>query len=137
MSTTVLIVEDDDMIREMMDLTLTQAGFNVVSASSGEGGLDMLRRVSVKLVLLDVHMPRMSGLEVLAALRRTVTAPPPVLMVTANAASETVREAVRLGCAGYVVKPFTPDALVARVRKTLATAIAPTQVQTQEAVLNL
>ena len=62
MTATVLIVEDDSMIREMMDIVLSQAGYNVTSAGSGESALDLLKRVKVDLVLLDVHMPHMSGL---------------------------------------------------------------------------
>lgn len=126
MTITVLIVEDDDMTREMMDITLSQAGYAVLAAGSGEAALALLRRVRVGLVLLDVHMPRMSGLEVLAAIRRTIRSGPAVLMVTANREPETVEEAIRLGCAGYVAKPFTPSTLLARVARALARTPAMT-----------
>ena len=120
MSATVMIVEDDEMIRELMDITLSQAGYGVTTAGSGASALDLLKRVRIDLILLDVHMPHMSGLEVLAAMRRSGRSTPPVLMVTANRQAETVKESMRLGCAGYVAKPFTPDGLLGRVAKALA-----------------
>jgi len=119
MKTAILIVDDDSSIREMMDVVLTQAGFQVASASSGETALDLMKRSRFALVLLDIHMPRMSGLDVLGAMQRLPKAPP-VLMVTADGQSSTVREAMALGCVGYVAKPFKPADLVERVRRALS-----------------
>ena len=120
MTSTVMIVEDDDSIREMMDITLSQAGYSVVAVGSGESAMDLLKRVKVGLVLLDVHMPRMSGLDVLMAMSRMGRPSPPVLMVTANRHADTVAEAVRLGCIGYMAKPFAPGDLLGRVARALA-----------------
>ena len=118
MSVTVMIVEDDDMVREMMDITLSQAGYRVTSVGSGESALDLLRRIKVDLVLLDIHMPQMSGLDVLMAMGR-MGRNTPVLMVTANRQAETVAEAMRLGCVGYMAKPFAPTDLLGRVNRVL------------------
>ena len=120
MTATVLVVEDDDMIREMIDITLSQAGYCVASAGSGASALDLLKRVKVDLVLMDVHMPRMSGLDVLIAMTRMGRARPPVLMVTANRQADTIAEAMRLGCIGYMAKPFAPGDLLGRVARALA-----------------
>lgn len=120
MSATVMIVEDDESIREMMDITLSQAGYAVIPAGSGESALDLLKRVKIDLILLDVHMPRMSGLDVLKAMTRRGRSMPPVLMVTANRQADTVAEAMRLGCVGYVAKPFEPTELLDRVARALA-----------------
>ena len=125
MSATVMIVEDDEAIREMMHITLSQAGYAVASAASGESALDMLKRIKVDLVLLDVHMPRMSGLDVLNAMARMGRRKPPVLMVTANRQANTVAEAVRLGCVGYMAKPFAPADLLGRVSRALTRGPAP------------
>ncbi len=119
MSKAVLIVDDDPSIREMMDVILTQAGFRVSATSNGEAALDLLKRSRFALVVLDIHMPRMSGLDVLAVMEK-LSGMPPVLMVTANSAPDSVREAVGLGCSGYLAKPFSPAALVARVRHALS-----------------
>lgn len=119
MTPAVLIVEDEEMIREMMDITLTQAGYRVTTVADGFAALEVLRHQTVQLILLDVHMPRMSGLEVLAKIKRRVKPTPPVLMVTANRNVDTVREAMKLGCAGYIAKPFAPAVLVARVKSAM------------------
>jgi DNA-binding response OmpR family regulator len=119
MTASILIVEDDDMIREMMDVILTQAGYNVSLAASGDAALDLLKRSRFQLVLLDVHMPRVSGIDVLKTMQALGRTMPPTVMVTANRNAETVGEAMKLGCVGYVAKPFTPDALRARVRSAL------------------
>jgi DNA-binding response OmpR family regulator len=122
---TVLVVEDDGMIREMIDITLSQAGYRVTTAGSGESALDLLKRVKVDLVLLDVHMPRMSGLDVLMAMAKSGRKAPPVLMVTANRQASTVAEAMRLGCIGYMAKPFAPGDLLGRVARAVARRAVP------------
>lgn len=119
MSTHVMIVEDDESVREMMDIALSQAGYQVSAVSNGQSALDLLNRQRFQLVLLDVHMPRMSGLELLGAMRRMKTAPP-VVMVSANTQGETVRQALSLGCSGYLAKPFSPRDLVERARWAMA-----------------
>lgn len=118
MKTSILVVDDDANIREVIHAILSHAGFEVAVVSNGEAALDLLKRSRFALVLLDVHMPRMSGINVLAAIRRLPKAPP-VLMVTADGQSATVREAMSLGCVGYVAKPFKPAALVERVHRAL------------------
>lgn len=134
MKPTVLIVEDEEMIREMMDITLTQAGYCVTTAPSGPAALQVLKHQRVQLVLLDVHMPGMSGLEVLEKIKRRVRPTPPVLMVTANRNAETVTEAMRLGCAGYVAKPFTPADLIARIKSVgIKNSSAPVRAQVEPA----
>ena len=131
MSATVMIVEDDEMIREMMDITLSQAGYGVTAVGSGESALDLLKRVKVDLVLLDIHMPKMSGLDVLMAMSRMGRNTPPVLMVTANRQARTVKEAVRLGCVGYMAKPFVAGDLLGRVTRAL-TARPPSRLDCVE-----
>ncbi|WP_269516034.1 response regulator transcription factor [Brevundimonas subvibrioides] len=118
MKPAILVVDDDDSIREVIHAILTQAGFQVAVAANGEAAIALLKRSRFDLMLLDVHMPRMSGLEVLAAMKKIADAPP-VLMVTADSQTATVREALSLGCSGYVAKPFTPATLVERVRRVL------------------
>ncbi|ADL00538.1 response regulator transcription factor [Brevundimonas subvibrioides] len=124
MKTSILVVDDDENIREVIHAILTQAGFQVAVVSSGEAALAMVKRSRFALMLLDVHMPRMGGLDVMAAMRRLVEAPP-VLMVSADSQSRTVREAVALGCVGYVAKPFSPGSLVDRVRRALKQPMSP------------
>jgi two-component system chemotaxis response regulator CheY len=117
MSARILIVDDHEAIRSIIDAILTHAGYECMTAGTGETALQMARRFRFDLVILDVNMPQMSGLEVLARIRRWA---PSVLMVTANSSVDTVREAVALGCDGYVAKPIEPAALLGRVQRVLA-----------------
>ncbi len=121
----VMIVEDNAAAREMMSAVLGPAGFRISAVSNGEAALDLLNRSWFELVLLDVHMPRLSGLEVLEAIGR-LSRKPPVLMVSANTQGETVRKAVSLGCIGYVAKPFLPGELIERARWALAGPVSMT-----------
>jgi CheY-like chemotaxis protein len=119
MSAHVMVVDDNESVREMMHIALSQAGFEVSAVASGEAAMDLLGRRHVQLVLLDVHMPRMSGLEVLAAMAGLETMPQ-VVMVSADAECATVRQALSLGCSGYLAKPFLPRDLIERTRWALA-----------------
>jgi DNA-binding response OmpR family regulator len=119
MNVHVMVVEDDEAAREMMDIALSQAGFQVSAVSNGEAALDLMNRQRFALVLLDVHMPRLSGLDVLQAIGR-LKRRPPVLMVSADTQGDVVRKAVGLGCIGYVAKPFLPKELIERTRWALA-----------------
>lgn len=120
MSRKILTVEDEPIIREMIELVLSGAGYVVAPAGSGRDALDMLSRNRFDLVLLDVHMPRMSGLEVLERMKTIGRPMPPVLMLTADREISTVTAARDRGCVGYVVKPFTPEMLLERVRRAMA-----------------
>lgn len=119
MNVHVMVVEDNEAARDLMDVALSQAGFQVSAVSNGEVALDLMSRQRFGLVLLDVHMPRLSGLEVLEAIGRLKNKPP-VLMVSADTDGKIVRKAVGLGCIGYVAKPFLPNDLITRARWALA-----------------
>jgi len=119
MPTTILIIDDDPLIRQVADLVLTQAGYTVISASTGESGLQMIDHVRAHLVLLDIQMPDMSGLAVLNMLRRHRHNKVPVMMLTAKGDIETVKAALSAGADGYMVKPFKADDLVRRVQAAL------------------
>jgi DNA-binding response OmpR family regulator len=118
MSESILVVEDDAMIRDIADRILTGAGFTVAPVSSGSAALDLLKRVRFDLVLLDIHMPGMSGFDLQDHMRR-LSLKVPVVMMTADRGLSTVAAARERGCIGYVVKPFLPETLVERVRKAL------------------
>ena len=119
MATTILVIDDDPLIRQVADLVLTQAGYAVVSASTGEAGLKMIDHTRAHLVLLDIQMPDMSGLAVLDMLRRHRRNKVPVMMLTAKGDIETVKAALSAGANGYMVKPFKADDLVRRVQAAL------------------
>jgi two-component system chemotaxis response regulator CheY len=114
MALKVLIVDDSSAMRAVVKKTLRAAGFKMeqcLEAADGAKALDILRDQPVDLVLSDLHMPNMDGLDLLRNLNKENLIPPCFIMVTTEGRKERLREALSLGARGYVVKPFQPEAL--------------------------
>jgi two-component system, chemotaxis family, chemotaxis protein CheY len=113
MSLDVMIVDDSAAIRKILQRVLIQADVpigKVIEAGDGQDALEKLKGVTVGLILSDINMPNMDGLQLLAALKaQDQTKGVPVIMVTTEGSSNKVMEAVSLGAAGYVRKPFTAE----------------------------
>ena len=120
MDARILLVEDDPSIREVTTIGLRNAGFTVETAADGAAGLERFASDPFDLVLLDVMLPRLDGLEVCRAIRRTSTVP--VVMLTARADTMDVVIGLEAGADDYVKKPFEVPELVARVRAALRRA---------------
>ncbi len=114
---TVLVVDDEQSIRELVGGYLRREGYDVVPAASGEEALDVLRGRAVDLVILDVRLPGIDGLETLRRVRRGSSVP--VLLLTARAEEPDRIVGLELGADDYVTKPFSPREVVARVRAIL------------------
>jgi nitrogen regulation protein NR(I) len=107
----ILIIDDDYQIRQSFEKLLTEEGHEVLTASSGETGLSILSSVIPDLVILDVRLPGMSGIETFVALRQ-IESKLPVIIMTAFGTTETAIEATKLGAFDYILKPFDiPDIL--------------------------
>src|SRR6266705_2931128 len=120
MASRVLIVEDERDIRDLVLFHLEREGFQVSSASSGEEALRQVRHASPDLVLLDLMLPAMGGLEVCRKLRQDpATVALPIVMLTAKGDEVDRVLGLELGADDYVVKPFSPKELLARVRAVL------------------
>ncbi|MFM8468391.1 MAG: response regulator transcription factor [Limisphaerales bacterium] len=120
---TILLAEDEPQTAQLIEFKLKQAGFKVVHATDGEKALALVGPTQPALVLLDGLMPVMDGFEVLRRLKEEPrTRPIPVIMLTARARDKDVVTGLELGAADYMVKPFSPSELVARVRKVLGPA---------------
>ncbi len=115
---TILIVEDDEAIRLGIADALEYAGYGVCESGDGEDGLERACSGAIDLVLLDILMPKMDGFTMLSELRKAKPALP-VIMLTARGEQEDKVKGLRLGADDYVVKPFGPDELLARVEAVL------------------
>jgi EAL domain-containing protein (putative c-di-GMP-specific phosphodiesterase class I)/CheY-like chemotaxis protein len=117
---TVLVVDDDEALRALVCLALQRADFVTIEAASGEEALRILETRSVSVVIVDLGMPGISGLEVTRALRqKPETATLPVLLMTGSGSRDTVLEALAAGADDFLTKPIRLDELVARVRSHL------------------
>jgi two-component system chemotaxis response regulator CheY len=115
----ILIVDDSSVMRRIVERSLRQAGLDlsvVLEAGSGIEGLDVLKDKQVDLILSDINMPAMDGLEFLRQIRAQNLAPGvPVVMITTESSEEHVKQAIQSGAQGYIRKPFTPDQVKERV----------------------
>jgi DNA-binding response OmpR family regulator len=119
--TSVLVVDDDPDVCDLVTYKLEQSGFDVRRASDGDQAIREVARKVPDLVLLDVMMPGVTGLEVLERWRADeVTAAMPVIMLTAKAQENDVERGFELGADDYVIKPFSPRELVRRVTAVLS-----------------
>src|SRR3954452_22349003 len=117
----VLVVDDDADLRTLLSHLLDVLGHPVAEAGSGAEGLESARREAPALVLLDVHLPDVSGYEVCRELRDTYGEQLPIVFLSgARTESYDRVSGLLLGADDYVVKPFAPDELLARVRRLLA-----------------
>jgi DNA-binding response OmpR family regulator len=116
----ILVVDDEPDAVELIEFNLCQAGFDVSTAADGAEALKKAREVRPDLIVLDVMLPEMSGLEVCKVLRRDpATAAVPIIMLTARAAEVDRVVGLEIGADDYVTKPFSPRELVLRIRKIL------------------
>ena len=113
MALNVLIVDDSAAIRKILLRVLSQANLclgKVYEANNGREALDKLRTESIGLVLSDINMPNMDGIELLSSMKASDTLKDvPIIIVTSEGSRERVMQALKLGAAGYVRKPFTPE----------------------------
>jgi DNA-binding response OmpR family regulator len=117
MAKTILIIEDDGNIRELLRLYLTQEGYNIETAQDGAEGLRAFKRLHPDLVLLDLMMPVMDGTQVIKEIR--AGSKTPVIMLTAKAETYDKVTGLELGADDYVTKPFEMRELIARVHAVL------------------
>jgi len=118
---TILVIDDDRLIRWSVSVVLGHAGYRVQEAATGKEGLAAVLEHRPDLVLLDIALPDLDGFAVLEAIRQTHP-DLPVLMMTADATSETARQALCLGARGQLDKPFDPALLQATVSEALKPA---------------
>jgi two-component system chemotaxis response regulator CheY len=117
---TILAVDDSASMRQMVSFTLKGAGYTVIEAEDGQKALDKAKGSAVDLVLTDVNMPVMDGIELVRNLR---TLPAykftPILMLTTESAGDKKVQGKNAGATGWLVKPFNPEQLLATIKKVM------------------
>lgn len=117
MSGTILLIEDEPEIAELLAMYFAREGFRLVHAATGERGLERLRERDARLVLLDIGLPGMDGIDVCRTIRADSDVP--VIMLTARDGEVDKVVGLEIGADDYVTKPFSPRELVARVKAVL------------------
>ena len=119
--TTILAVDDSASMRQMVSFTLKTAGYDVIEAEDGQEALEIAQDSAVDLVLTDVNMPVMDGIELVKNLRELSHYKfTPILILTTESASEKKSEGRNAGATGWLVKPFNPEQLLTTIKKVIA-----------------
>ena len=120
MSKTILSVDDSASIRQLVVFTLEKEGYEVVSAVDGQDALDKAKGQAVDMVITDLNMPNMDGIEFIQALRADpVFKFTPIVMLTTESAMTKKDSGKQAGATGWIVKPFNPEQLIAVVKRLL------------------
>lgn len=116
-----MLVDDSSTMRKIQRRTLEKLGFSdIVEADDGAKGLELFGSSIPDIVITDWNMPNMTGLEMVTAIRSN-NKTTPIIMVTTEAEKTKVVEAIKAGISDYLIKPFTPEALSAKIRKVTGT----------------
>lgn len=113
----ILIVDDEEPVRNLVQRTLEREGYNVVNAANGQEALDKVSKNGIDLVLMDIRMPGLNGFQALDLIRQRSDIP--VIMLTGIIDKDALRDALVCGADDYVIKPFRPCELVARIKAKL------------------
>lgn len=113
----ILLVDDDKNIRDMVKLYLNKEGYNVIEARNGQHGVEEFQKNNINLVLMDIMMPVMDGMQAVKEIRKTSNVP--VIMLTARGETFDKVLALEIGADDYIVKPFDPKELMARVKAVI------------------
>lgn len=116
---TILAVDDEPHMRRLLEISLRQAGYRALSAGNGREALELIQQQQIDLVVSDLHMPGMSGLQLLEAIRKQYERLP-FIMVTAQGEIKTAVEAMKLGASDYILRPFELETLEIAIQKALA-----------------
>lgn len=120
MSKVIMTVDDSSSIRQMVSFTLKQAGYQVIEASDGQDAISKLDGAGVHMVITDLNMPKMDGIELIRRLRSWAAYKfIPIVMLTTESQAEKKQEGKAAGATGWIVKPFKPEQLLAVVKKVL------------------
>ena len=120
----IFVAEDDELIRELVRTRLELAGYHTRWAGNGPEALAQCNLVKPHALILDINLPELDGLSILARWKERGVTPPPTLMLTARHNAADVREAISLGAKDYLTKPFSDSVFLSRVAR-LVSSVSP------------
>ena len=120
MSKCILVVDDSETVRQVLQLTLSKAGFKVIEAEDGVDALNKLPEAAVDMIVTDLNMPNMDGLELIQKVREEGNHRfTPIVMLTTESSEEKKKAGREAGASGWIVKPFKPEQLLKVVKMVL------------------
>ncbi len=116
----VLIVDDSKSMRQMIDVTLSSAGFNVTQANDGHEGLSFSKSKKYDIIITDINMPNMGGYEMVENIRKdSLNISTPILCLTTESSTDAKTKGKSVGATGWIVKPFTPEKLIEVINRVV------------------
>ena len=120
MTKKIMTVDDSASIRKMVNLTLSRSGYDVCEAVDGKDALEMMKKETVHMVITDLIMPEMDGIELIRHIKINPSYKSiPIIMLTTESEIKKKQEGIAAGVAAWIVKPFQPDKLLSAVKKVL------------------
>ena len=114
----ILIVDDSSSMRQMVKFTLTEEGYDVEEAVDGKDGVDKVSDVNPELIITDINMPNMNGIELIEAVRKTDAYKfTPIIVLTTESEQSKQDAGKKAGASAWLIKPFTPEQLIETVKK--------------------
>lgn len=121
MSKTIMTVDDSASVRQMVNFTLKQSGYEIVEASNGVDALEKLKKRQIHMLITDVNMPELDGIGLVKKVRENpLYRFIPIIILTTESQGDKKREGKVAGATGWIIKPFSPDQLIAVVKKVMA-----------------
>lgn len=113
----ILVCEDEEIMLTALEFRLRRQGFSVIKAKDGQAAKEMITQESPDLVVADVMMPHVTGLELITYIRKDKKSDMPIIMISALEQDEIVLEAFKLGATDFITKPFRPNELILRIKR--------------------
>lgn len=135
MSSKILVVDDEKEIRDLIEIYLKNEGYTVIKSSNGEESLEILQKEQIQLIVLDIMMPKMDGMEVCRKVREYLNIP--ILMLSAKSEDMDKIQGIMTGADDYLTKPFNPLELSVRVRALLRRAYYFNNINKENTLINI